>query len=118
MFIFKTDTCLSNPFNIASTTLSRYIIGIRGARILMNLVTLVEWYINRLSCGANIKSITDIASEKIIVYFIIFLVILFIRENSDLVVNSVISGISKLLKARIIVFGNKINGIAIPDISP
>ena len=42
--------------------------------------------------------------------------ILFILEYSALALNSVNSGINRLLKARIIVFGKSTRGIAIPDI--
>lgn len=118
MFIFKTEICLSKPFKIASTTLSMYIIGTNGASSFIYGDTEFVLYINRLSCSENKNSKTAIVIEKINVYFSTLLEILFIVVYSDLVLNWANSGISKLLKVRTIVLGNKIRGMAIPEISP
>ena len=118
MFIFRTEICLSSPFKIASTTLSMYIIGTNGASSFIYGDTELVLYINRLSCSENRNSKMAIVIEKINVYFSTLLEILFIVVYSDLVLNWANSGISKLLKVRTIVLGNRIRGMAIPEISP
>lgn len=64
ILIFKTVTCLSNPFKIASTTLSIYIIGINGDKIFTYKITSVDLYIKWLNCGAKVKIKSDISVEK------------------------------------------------------